>query len=283
VAVMPGAVWRPITVPGGLTRRTSKGRAVVLHVAVSEATSLFGFFNNNPSANSHFYVAKDGTIEQYVDTDYQSWASMQANASTISVETQGGVTDPDGEPWTAAQVASLARICAWAHATEGTPLAPMLDSKPASTGVGYHKLGINPWRVSGGEIWSSSVGKICPGAAKIAQIPAIIAAAISGTEEDDMPLTPKDEADIAKYGSFEEAVAQRTRQVIATAQLPYGLDNLRLRLEAIDRKVTALAAAQDPKALAAAIAADLPPSGGPSEADLEAALRKVLGSLDNAA
>src|SRR5690348_260141 len=102
---MPGAVWRPITVPGGPTRRTSKGRAVVLHVAASEATSLFGYFNNNPGANSHFYVARDGTIEQYIDTDYQSWTSMEANASTIGVETQGGLTNPDGEPWTPEQVA----------------------------------------------------------------------------------------------------------------------------------------------------------------------------------
>ena len=268
MTVMPGAAWRPITVPGGLTRRTSKGRAVVLHVAVSEARSLFGFFNGNASANSHFYVAKDGTIEQYIDTDYQSWASMAANPSTISVETQGGVTDPDGEPWTDAQVASLARICAWAHATEGTPLAPMLDSKPASTGVGYHKLGINPWRVSGGEVWSSSAGKICPGAAKIRQIPAIIAAA-SAPQEDDMPTA--------------DEIAQRVLAYLIDGSKDYSLSHIRDIVKATDSRVVALGAAVgalgDVKSLAAAIAADLPVAGPASEADVETALTNVFAKL----
>lgn len=177
---MPGAVWRPITIPGGNPGARTKGRAVVLHVAASEATSLFGFFNNNPNANSHFYVNRAGVIEQYVDTDLQAWASMAANKNTISVETQGGVTNADAEPWNDAQVAALGRICAWAHATEGTPLVPMTNSLPTSRGIGYHRLGVKPWVVAGGETWSSSTGKLCPGAAKIAQIPAVIAAALSG-------------------------------------------------------------------------------------------------------
>jgi hypothetical protein len=59
----------------------------------------------------------------------------------------------------------------------------MPDSRPASRGVGYHKLGVKPWVVSGGELWSSSAGKVCPGAAKIAQVPNIIALA---QEDDEM-------------------------------------------------------------------------------------------------
>jgi hypothetical protein len=210
VSIMPGAVWRPITIPGGNPGTRTKGRAVVLHVAASEATSLFGFFNNNPNANSHFYVNKAGVIEQMVDTDLQSWASMAANRTTISVETQGGVTNPDGEPWTAAQVAALARICAWAHATEGVPLAVMPNSLPTSRGIGYHRLGIDPWRIAGGETWSGSRGKLCPGAAKIAQIPQIIAAASGATptptpapEVPDMRLVRnKDDGSVYAIGEF---------------------------------------------------------------------------------
>jgi hypothetical protein len=175
---MPGAQWFPHSI--GNRARRSKGRAVVLHVAVSEAQNL----QPGPNADWHFYVAKDGVIYQYIDTDYQAWATAGGNGSVIAVETQGGVTNPDSEPWTDAQVHSLAAICRWAHDDEGVPLTAMPDSRPASRGVGYHKLGVKPWVVSGGEVWSSSAGKVCPGAAKIAQVPQIIA--LASSQEDDM-------------------------------------------------------------------------------------------------
>lgn len=189
--LFPGAIWLPIPVSPSRPRRR-KGRAVIFHVAVSEADSLFGLFSQSPN-DSHLYVRRDGTTEQYVDLDLEAYASMDANASTISVETQGGVTDPDGEPWTDAQLAALARIARWAHDTEGVPLAVMPDSLPASRGIGWHRLGIDPWRVPGGEVWSSSRGKVCPGAAKIAQVPSIVAAAISGAQpqEPDVQLSDK--------------------------------------------------------------------------------------------
>lgn len=180
---MPGAQWFPKNI--GNRARRSKGRAVVLHVAVSEAQNL----QPGPDADWHFYVAKNGAIYQYIDTDFQSWATAGGNGSVIAVETQGGVTNPDGEPWTDAQVHSLAAICRWAHGDEGIPLSLMPDSRPGSRGIGYHRLGVKPWVVSGGEVWSSSAGKVCPGAAKIAQVPQIIALA---QEDDDM--TPEQDA-----------------------------------------------------------------------------------------
>jgi NADH:ubiquinone oxidoreductase subunit len=86
---MPGAQWFPHSI--GNRARRSKGRAVVLHVAVSEAQNL----QPGPNADWHFYVAKDGAIYQYIDTDYQAWATAGGNGSVIAVETQGGVTNPD--------------------------------------------------------------------------------------------------------------------------------------------------------------------------------------------
>ena len=175
MAIMPGAKYRPIPIASTRAMRR-KGRGIVLHVAVSEAPSLFGFFST-ASVDSHFYVAKDGTIEQYVDTDRVAYANAAGNSTLISVETQGGMTNADGEPWTPQQVASLVRLVRWASETDGFPLQTMPDSRATSKGVGWHKLGVAPWIVSGGEKWSSSYGKICPGAAKIAQVPGIVAAA----------------------------------------------------------------------------------------------------------
>ena len=186
MARMPGATWQPKSVSGRSLRR--KGRGVCYHVAVSEAQSLMP----GSGADWHFYVAKDGRIYQYIDTDLQAWANGAGNASMISVETQGGVVNPQGEPWTRAQVASLARIARWAHDTEGVPLRLMRSSRPEERGLGWHRLGCDPWRVSGGELWSSAAGKICPGDAKIAQMPEVLRLA-QGDEEEDFMATMSDQ------------------------------------------------------------------------------------------
>jgi hypothetical protein len=170
MAWMPGAIRKEITKFRTPLRRR---RGVCLHVAVSESASLYGFFSG-AKVCSHFYVRKDGTIEQYVSTAYQAPANYQGNSSLISVETQGGVHNANSEPWTAAQVEALARISAWASKTHGIPLIEMPNSRPESVGIGYHKLGVDPYRVDGGERWSTSYGKICPGAGKIAQVDRII-------------------------------------------------------------------------------------------------------------
>src|SRR5690625_7991238 len=115
---MPGAIWRPITVNKSRWRLVPL--RVNLHVAVSEAASLHGYFNAAGRVDSHFYVRRDGTIEQYVDTSVVAYADLEGNGSSISVETQGGVKNADGEPWTADEVEALARIYAWADNTHGT-------------------------------------------------------------------------------------------------------------------------------------------------------------------
>src|SRR5690349_14880709 len=130
MARMPGAVWRPIPVSPTRAKRR-KGRGICLHVAVSEASSLFGYFSQATS-DSHFYVSKSGVIEQYVDTDLVAYANAAGNASLISVETQGGVNDTEGEKWTPAQVASLTRLVKWASQIDGFPLQVMPNSRPES-------------------------------------------------------------------------------------------------------------------------------------------------------
>ncbi len=199
---MPGALWLPIS-RNFTNRRRDRTRALVLHVADSEAASLRGWFNNPAAgASSHLYVRRDGTIEQYLDLDVISWANGQGNSSTVTVETQGRGR---GE-WTAAQVDALARIARFVHERYGVPLRLMPDSRPESSGVGYHRLGVDPWRVSGGEKWSKHRGKICPGPDRIPQIPTIIARARGGA-------AAQEEDDLASPETIEK-IAQRTRDLI---------------------------------------------------------------------
>lgn len=179
MAWMPGAIHKPIARHNKRARNTVN--RVNLHVAVSEAASLYGFFSG-ATACSHFYVRKDGTIEQYIDTAFYSAADMEGNDATISVETQGGVTNANGEPWTGPQVDALIRIWQWARDTHQlfNKVATSSRKNDESKGLSYHRLGIDPWRASGGMRYSSSRGKICPGEAKIAQIHALFAAASGG-------------------------------------------------------------------------------------------------------
>jgi hypothetical protein len=189
VARMPGAIWEPKNI--GDRARRNKGRGVVFHVAVSNSDDL----HPGPDADWHFYVNRRGQIFQYIDTDYQCWAQSQGNKSLVGVETEGGLDDPDTpqvetadtEPWSEAALDANARIARWLHENEGAPLKLMQDSRLSSTGIGWHRLGIDPWRVSGGESWSASRGKRCPGDAKINQMPEILRRALGNPVEDDLP------------------------------------------------------------------------------------------------
>lgn len=176
VVRMPGSAWKPIS-HNFTSRKRATTRKLILHVAATHADSLYGWFSN-PTANasSHMYVAYDGTIEQYLDLDVISWASKDGNSDSVSVETAG----QGSGRWTSAQVSSLVRIASFMNSHYGVPLTLMPNSRPGVRGVGWHRLGIDPWRVSGGESWSSSRGKVCPGNDRIAQIPGIVRAASNG-------------------------------------------------------------------------------------------------------
>ena len=175
---MPGALWLPIN-QNYTPRKRSITTALILHIAVTEAASLSGWFNNPKAyASSHLYVRRDGTIEQYIDLDLISWANGAGNSRSVTVETQGMA----GGAWTKEQVASLAAIARFVGDHYKVPMQVMGNSKRSTHGVGYHLLGVPANAAqkrrgvsqTGGELWSSSVGKICPGPSRVPQIPGIV-------------------------------------------------------------------------------------------------------------
>ena len=189
MAILQGAIVKIVARHN--TPRVGK-RGFCLHIAVSNGASLFIYFNQPGNPTSHFYVRSTGNtdgmadFEQYVDTKYRAPANLEGNPTLISLETQGGVGDDLDRPWSATMAKRIAWILAECHRLDGIPLQLMPNSLPASTGVGYHRLGVDPWRVDAGELWSSAYGKVCPGGARIAQIPDIITRAqqIAGGELD---------------------------------------------------------------------------------------------------
>jgi hypothetical protein len=173
--LVPGFIWHPVDV--GARARRVKGRGHVAHVAVSGSTLLVPPPLSTRSADWHFYLPKVGTGVQMIDLDLQSWSSYQGNTDTTASEAQGGLgtaADVNAEPWSDDQAESLAQILAHLHRTEGVPIQVMPDSRPGSRGLGYHREGIDPWRVAGGQLWSTHPGKLCPGDRKAAMIPAIV-------------------------------------------------------------------------------------------------------------
>jgi hypothetical protein len=228
MARMPGAVWKPIPASSS---KISSFDIVCIHTMVGSLAGTDGYFRKiAPGVNSHFGTGEGGEIWQWVDTAYRSGANLNGNHRVISIENadMGAAFGPwntkDGgavPAFTPSQIEANAQILAWAHKTHGIPLELITDSKPGRRGVAYHSLGVPATKGAtasrtGGELWSTAVGKVCPGNRRIAQIPQIIARAkqiaggapaVSIATEEDMPLT---DADIQKIWSYAPIVKQAT-------------------------------------------------------------------------
>jgi hypothetical protein len=169
-------IWRPVDrYQHGPLHIPIVPRRLVFHTAVSSASSLHDFFNVPGRPTPHFYVNKIGVIEQYIDTSYRATACLDGNHDCIAVESWDGT---EIVPWTNAQVEACAWISAYCMTEHHIPVERLRSSKPGTTGVGWHRLGIDGnfadppgtllgGRVKGGEHWSESFGKLCPGDPKI--------------------------------------------------------------------------------------------------------------------
>lgn len=172
MARMPAARWL-----GEHSPRTPMSRydIVCIHTIVGLA----------PAHAAHFSVHHDGRIDQSRDTRFRSGANLDGNPRVIAIENEdhgpafGRWDTDDGHavpPFTTAQIEANAQILAWAHQTHGIPLVLCPNSRPTSRGLAYHRQGIDgnfgdyafPGRVTGGESWTKSRGKVCPGDKRIA-------------------------------------------------------------------------------------------------------------------
>ena len=182
MARMPGATWLGEQSPRNPMDRYD---IVCVHTIVGYA----------PAHAAHFSVRANGEILQSRDTAFQSAANLNGNPRVISIENEdhgsafGGTPRlPKWVPLTPEQVDANAHILRWAHEEHGIPLQLCPDSKPSSKGLAYHRQGIDgnfdpptyryPGRVTGGEVWTLSRGKVCPTDVRIAQLPEILRLAI---------------------------------------------------------------------------------------------------------
>lgn len=285
----PGAVFKPL---GPQAEPTMTGHDVLcLHTMVGVLASTDGYFRHGngegyAGTESHYGVGGkwgkdaalglDGTVWQWQDRRHEADANLDGRHRVISIETADNfpASAADIEPWTPLQCEAISQLLAWestveAHADcppswtchrEGIPLALIPDTLPGRRGVGYHQQGCDPWRVSGGVLWSPSRGKVCPGARRIAQIPAVIARAIEITQGDDMTA---------------EQAAQL--QDIHDRQIPLVHAALQATLASVGAQVATLAAAVQ------AVGAGQPIDPAVLTAAAEAGARKVLADIGQVA
>jgi hypothetical protein len=176
VPIYPNAIFRPL--PENFTQSRIAPRTVCLHTAVSNGNSLFSFWMSSSSegVESHFYLRKDGTAEQYMDTSRRADCQLDGNPFCISVESWDGAgvvwdTDHDEDipAWNTAQVNWLVDLLVWCHKTHGIPLR--VSRYWNDSGIAWHRKYIGP-RPS-----FATKPRACPGNRRVAQIPGIVALA----------------------------------------------------------------------------------------------------------
>jgi len=177
-AIFPGAIWRPTRWTGHTGAIGAQPRGWILHVAEMNG-SPWHVFDGSVSPRrkvSTGWVAKDGTVEQYLTLLEKPWAQADGNPEWWAWETEGYV----GEPLTSDQIDALAALHNWMGAPD------IVAETPAGRGVGTHFMG--------GAAWG---GHSCPGPIRAAQRAPIIATAQRQRLGQNMPVTDADAKKIA--------------------------------------------------------------------------------------
>jgi hypothetical protein len=192
----PDAKYRPLEKTQGQSRM-ARHDIFCFHTMVGNLTGTDGMFKKNGwgGTESHWGVGGiwgpdkaanlDGVVYQWQDAEFRADANLNGNHRILSCETADNAPQKasDIAPWTEKQMVSNAKLAAWACKHFGIPPVLIPDSKPSRRGIGYHRLGIKHsqgigkvkgWLVVGGEQWSTSTGKECPGDERVQQMPELI-------------------------------------------------------------------------------------------------------------
>ena len=174
---------------GSITARPANN---IFHIAasswninISDPYSGAGIAGWNASAAAcNGYVDQYGAMQQYCSVYSSVNGTKQGNWRNRTWESwnpeglNGTNAQYNSSVWTEEQLWRFADLLAWDHIENGALLQDMQNSLASSWGVGVHRYGVNDAgpksRVSGGESWTSSDGKPCPGTARVNQVPVII-------------------------------------------------------------------------------------------------------------
>ena len=224
----PGAAWDPL---GPQTEPRMQSHDILCwHTMVGSLTGTSNMFHQNGYGGTESHLgmgeSKAQGMEQWQDLMHQADANKDGGHRVVSVETAdyGGVFgrwdtgNPDNVPaWTDEQLDMAVEFTVWFCRKEthagcpadwkchqvGLPCDLIPDSKPGRRGIGYHKQGCDPYRVAGGESWSTSYGKECPADRRISQLKAIV---IPRAQQ--RLATPPPPKELFTVGQYEDIMAR---------------------------------------------------------------------------
>lgn len=165
-AKLPGATWDPIS---GRSTLSNKPVRMTVHIAVSRSKDIYGPGKGPGGTYAHFYNPKSGSIRQHQEINRRTYADLEGNGSTVSVEHEGW----PGDKMTPSQIDNNARLFAHLVKHYGVPnrVATWNDTR----GLAWHRLGCQgnfgrfsknnrkTWSTAQtGVKWSTAFGKTCP-------------------------------------------------------------------------------------------------------------------------
>lgn len=169
------ATWKPF--PGKGTATLTRDIACV-HTMVGTLAGSWAYAAKAGNPYWHFGTSGSGECWQCQDLRYRAAANLQGNHRVIAIENadMGPGFAPwsgrcgDVPPFTGPQQAKLVDLLEWLCRRYQIPPVLIPDTRPGRRGIAYHKQGIDPWRVDGGELWSKAEGKCCPDDRRINQL-----------------------------------------------------------------------------------------------------------------
>jgi hypothetical protein len=241
---------------------------ICLHTMVGFLTSTDSMFKQNGygGTESHFGIGGkwggdarsnlDGIVYQWQDLDFTADANYQGNSRIISIETGDNAPQSASNlaAWTPRQIDAIVKLVAWLCKKYNIPPMMVRDSRPGRRGIAVHRQGIEHgdgvdshpgWLVSGGERWSISKGKECPGSERIRQLSHIIIPRVQD-------VLTGDDNDMIE-ADFDRVQAMiTTAQKTATATLRADIENIMIKvltkLALVENKPTEAMLEVDPKA-----------------------------------
>lgn len=136
---------------------------------------IYEYWRDSTNLESHFGLAYDGDLGQFIGTNTRADANAGANGRAVSLESASNLDHTD--PWADRQLESIIGLGVWLHQRHGIPLR--ICRSWDDPGYGYHGL-FSEWSLG---------GTACPGQARIKQFREVVFPEIKRRAEGGTPAS----------------------------------------------------------------------------------------------
>lgn len=184
--VVPGADYRQLS---GKSTTPLVPEVITIHTMVGTLEGTEAWFTPAGRAYSHLGLGGGGALRQWQNLQFRAASDYEGNPRTISIECadKGAFfsdwSGSDVPAFTPAQRDTLVVVLSWLCHRFGLPKAAITTSCPHERGIGWHRLGIDPWRRADCPRWSAAYAKACPGDRRIHQLINDIIPRVSAPED----------------------------------------------------------------------------------------------------